>query len=120
MIHLKTFEGFHEDGLEIDSQTTPDHNPEIRLKAKTYVENIFNAGAGQMVNALCKEIGMKMPKDDEQIEKAKEAAISYFIKNPERIKEITPPAHKRYPYQSNDGIARVSNIGGVHHDKYVS
>jgi hypothetical protein len=120
MKFIKKFENFHDDGLNIDNQTLPEFNQNDRLKAKEYVENIFNAGAGRMVNALCKEIKVKMPRTEEELEKTKNAAISYFIQNPERIKEITPPEHKKYQYNSGDGIARVTNIGGVHHDKTVS
>lgn len=120
MKHLKKFENFHDDGLEVDSQTTPKYNQELRLKAKKYVEDIFNAGAGAMANALCKEINLPLPKTDEEIEAAMSKAIEYFTQNPERIKEITPPEHRTYPFYTGDGISRVNNVGGVHHDKYTS
>lgn len=120
MIHIKTFENFHDDGLEIDAASSPKFNPVNRTKAKELVDNIFNLGAGAMVTLVCKEIGIKLPKTDKELDKAREIAIKYFIENPERIQEITPPEHKRYPYLSNDGISRTNNIGGVHHDKYQS
>ena len=113
MIYLKTFEGFHDDGIEIDSQTSPDYNPVIRHKAKEYIENIFNSGAGAMVTTLCKEIGIAVPKTDEELEIAQKKAIEYYIKNPERIKDISPPDHKKYPFLTGDGISRTNNIGGV-------
>jgi hypothetical protein len=120
MKHLKKFENFHSDGLEIDNSDVPKYNQAERLAAQNQVEAIFSAGAGKMVNVLCKEVGIKLPKTDEELEAAKEKAIQYFIDNPERIKEITPPTFKSYPYYSGDGIARVTNVGGTHHDKTIS
>lgn len=119
MRHIKKFENFHEDGVNVDNQTVPEHNQKRLLDAEEYVENIFNAGAGGMINALCKHIGIPFPKTDEEIESAKSTAIEYFKKNYEEIKEITPPEHSTYPFYTGDGIARVTNIGGVHQDKFI-
>lgn len=120
MKHLKKYENFHDDGLDVDNTNAPKYNQAQRLDAKKYVDAIFAAGAGKMVAALCKEIGMQVPKTDEELEKTQDQAIEYFIENPERIKEITPPTFKSYPYYSGDGIARTNNIGGVHQDKAIS
>lgn len=120
MKHLKKYENFHDDGLDVDNTNAPKYNQAQRLDAKKYVDAVFAAGAGKMVAALCKEIGLAIPKTDEDLEKTQQKAIEYFIENPERIKEITPPTVNTYPYYSGDGIARVTNIGGVHQDKTIS
>lgn len=120
MKFIKKFENFHDDGIEIDSQTTPAYNTVDRHKAKEYVENIFNSGVGNAVSMLCSEAGIEEPKSKEEIDEAIDKAIQYFVANPERIKSIAPPEHKKFPYMSGDGIARTNNLGGVHHDKYVN
>lgn len=112
MKYLRKFENFTNDENRGNTVEEPTYNVAKNLAAKNYVELILNKGGGAEVNELCKEIGVEMPKDDEGLDKLKEDAINYFIKNPERIKSLDQPI-KKYPYQGTDGIARTNNIGGT-------
>lgn len=111
MKYIKKYETFSKDGIDVDNQSYPEHNQAIQLKAKDYVESIFHKGAGEEVTKLCKEVGIELPKEDSELEEAKEKAIQYFIDNPERIKE-TGFSFKTYPHHGGDGVVRVQNIGG--------
>jgi len=113
MIHIKKFENFSKDGIDVDNQTLPEFNASKQHDAKEYVEMVFNSGAGPEVVAMCKEIGVNMPQDDESLDKAKEIAIKYYNKNPERIKQLGGGSLKRYDYGSSDRIARTNNVGGA-------
>lgn len=119
MKYIKKFENFSNDGIEVDNQSYPEYNQSDQLKAKEYVERIFNQGAGEAVNQLCKEVGIEIPKEDSELELAKETAIKYFMENPERIKE-TELSFKSYPHKGGDSIVRTNNIGGVYHESIVS
>ena len=112
MKYLRKFENFTNDENRGNTVEEPTYTVAKTLAAKNYVELILNKGGGAEVNELCKEIGVEMPKDDEGLDKLKEDAINYFIKNPERIKSLDQPI-KKYPYQGTDGIARTNNIGGT-------
>ena len=112
MKYLRKFENFTNDENRGNTVEEPTYNVAKNLAAKNYVELILNKGGGAEVNELCKEIGVEMPKDDEGLDKLKEDAINYFIKNPERIKSLDQPI-KKYPYPGTDGIARTNNIGGT-------
>lgn len=115
MKHIKKFENFSKDGIEVDNQTTPEINPGTSLKAKQYVDVIFSQGSGSDINDLCKEIGCDAPKTDEDLDQIKEMAVDYFTKNPERIKDFSGGV-RRYPYKETDGVVRTNNIGGVFHE----
>jgi hypothetical protein len=118
MKYIKRYENFTSDDSFVNDENRavtaeePEYNASNNLKAKNYVELIFNKGGGAEVNALCKEIGCKMPKDDEGLEKTMQIAIKYFIQNPERIKNTDQQVSK-YPYQGSDGVVRTNNIGGT-------
>ena len=116
--HIRTFEEYsHEDGLEVDMQSYPEYNQGLRQQARKHVDDVFAMGSGQAVTALCKEVGIAMPKDDESVDAAKERAVDYFIKNPERMRVIVPPPTGVVPVKTGDGIVRTNNVGGVHHDR---
>ena len=119
MKYIKKFETFSKDGIEVDNQSYPEYNQADQLKAKEYVEKIFNQGAGEAVKQLCKEVGIEIPKEDSELELAKETAIQYFMENPERIKE-TEVSFKSYPYKGGDPVVRTNNIGGVYRESIVS
>lgn len=119
--HIRTYEEYsHEDGLEVDTQSYPEHNQQHRQQARDLVAAVFDKGVGQAVTDLCKEVGIAPPKDDEGLDAARERAERYFIDNPERMKDFSPQQMSVVPVKSGDGVARTNNIGGVHHDrKYV-
>ena len=118
--HIRTFEEYsHEDGLEVDTQSYPEYNQKIRQDAKKCVEDIFDRGAGEAVTALCKEVGIHPPNDDEGLDDAQRKATEYFIQNPERMAKFAVPQMSVVPVKTGDGVVRTNNIGGVHHDKYT-
>ncbi len=120
MRYIRTYEEYsHEDGLEVDTQSYPEHNQKLRHDAIKYVEEVFANGAGQAVTALCKEVGIDPPLDDEGLDAAQRRATEYFTQNPERMGEIIPPQMSVVPVKTGDGVVRTNNIGGVHHDKYT-
>jgi len=120
MRYIRTYEEYsHEDGLEVDTQSYPEYNQKLRHDARKYVEEIFDRGAGQDVTAMCKEIGIDPPKDDEGLDQAQEKAIAYFTRNPERLRQFVPPQLGVVPVKTGDGVVRTNNVGGVHHDKYA-
>jgi hypothetical protein len=121
MKYIKKYENFSKDGIEVDNQSYPEYNQADQLKAKEYVEKIFNQGAGESVKQLCKEVGIEIPKEDSELEFAKETAIKYFMDNPERIKE-TEFSFKSYPYKggADDRLVKTNNVGGVYRESIVS
>jgi hypothetical protein len=120
MRYIRTYEEYsHEDGLEVDMQSYPEHNQAINQRAKKCVEDIFDRGAGESVAALCKEVGIEMPKvnDERGLEEAQKRATEYLIKNPGRIGQFETPQMSVVPVRSGDGVARTNNLGGVHQDR---
>ena len=111
MKFIKKYETFTNDESRTNIPEEPKYNPVNNLKAKNYVELVFSKGAGDEVNQICKEIGCEMPSSDEELDEAKESAIKYFIKNPERIKSFDQPVSKIQ--QTGDAAPRTNNIGGT-------
>lgn len=113
MQYIKRFENFTNDENRGDEQTYPEFNQANRLKAKEYVDIIFNKGSGAEVNDVCKEIECDLPKEDSELDEIKEKAIEYFIKNPERMKSFGNDQFKTFNVNAGDGVVRTNNIGGV-------
>lgn len=112
MKYIKKYENFSKDGIEVDNQSYPEYNQEKNLSSKTYVEQIFSQGMGKCVFDMCSEAGVEVPKNDTDLEKAKELCIDFYSKNPELIKS-TEISFKTYPHKGGDGVVRTNNIGGV-------
>lgn len=116
MKYISTFENFINDENRGNNAELPQFNQATNLKAKEYVEQIFNQGAGSEVFAICKEIGCETPKDDSSLDSIKDAAIKYFTENPERMQKNSEATFKTFPYNSGDGVVRTNNVGGVMHE----
>jgi len=113
MKHIKKFESFSKDGVDVDHQEYPSVNVAIQQSAKNYVETTFAGGSNSDVAAICKEIGIKPPKDDQELESVKEMAVDYFIKNPERMKSTS--SVRSMPVKSSV-VPTTNNVGGALHE----
>lgn len=112
MKYLSKFENFDTDETRYMDGNVPNHNPVISLKAKNFVEKVFNQGAGSDVNNICKEIGAEIPRTDEDLDTIKDLAIKYYTENPERIGETGETPVKRYNFGGGDRVVRTNNVGG--------
>lgn len=112
MKYLSKFENFDTDETRYIDGNVPKINPVINLKAKNFVDKIFDRGSGSDVNELCKEIGSDIPKTDDDLDSIKELAIKYYTENPERIRDIDEASLKRFDVAGGDRVARTNNIGG--------
>lgn len=113
MKYLSKFENFDTDETRYIDGNVPKINPVISLKAKNFVDKIFDKGSGSDVNELCKEIGADVPKTDEDLDSIKELAIKYYTENPERIKDTDGATLKRFDVGGGDRVARTNNVGGA-------
>ena len=113
MKFIKKFESFLTDDNRGDEQAYPKYNQANNLRAKDYVDSVFNSGSGPEVTKICKEIGCERPSDDSSLEKVREKAVEYFKQNPERIPDIGSGGFKTYPFNGGDAVVRTNNIGGT-------
>lgn len=115
MKFLKTFESFHETGVDDGTgEVIPEYNPVVDQKIKSFVDDIL--GRGGYVE-LAKMIGAKFPSDVPsekmgQLESdLREKAMKFFGDNPEQLpSEI---GFKTYKVPGGDGITRTNKVGGT-------
>jgi hypothetical protein len=115
MKYIRKYENFINDEDRGNAVEEPEYNPVKSLEAQKYVDIVFNKGAGDEVNQLCKEIGCELPESDEDLEKVKEIAVKYFIDNPERIKSFDQPV-KTYAFNGGNSVVKTNNVGGTSYE----
>jgi hypothetical protein len=115
MKFIKTFESFHETGVDDGiGEVVPEYNPVLINKITEYVDDLATRG---QYHEVAKMIGMKIPKEvssddmDSFWEKIRDKAIKFLVNNPELIgKEI---GFDVYKVPGGDGVSRTNNVGGV-------
>ena len=111
---LKTFENFNDN--EQPSNNTP-IDPKLKSQVTEYVEQQLGS---QNFHEIFDIIGVDLPQTlegeefEQKIQLAKEKAIDYFMRNPERM-QIDGPTEFRTFYTGgvDDVVPRTNNIGGV-------
>jgi len=114
MKHIKTYENFNDN--ENSNQNTP-IDPVLKSQVTKYVEEQLGS---QNFHEIFDIVGIDMPQTlegeefEEKMDLAKEKAIDYFMRNPERMQIDGPTEFRTFYTGGNDtGIPTTNNIGGV-------
>ena len=115
---MRKFENFindeNRDTTSLD--LLPKYNVVVNLGAEEYVDDILKKGDTELLfraAGFVSESPTEDLSDEETFEKIRQAAIDYYIKNPEAIgKGLSALPH---PTKSGDGIPRTNNLGGALH-----
>jgi hypothetical protein len=113
MKYIKTYENFNDN--EQSSENTP-IDPVLKSQVTEYVEEQLGS---QNFHEIFDIIGVDMPQTlegeefEQKMQLAKEKAIYYFMRNPERM-QIDKPTEFRtfYTGGGDDVVPRTNNIGG--------
>jgi len=115
MKYIKTYENFNDNDNINSSNTTP-IDPILKSQVTKYVEEQLGS---QNFHEIFDIVGIDMPQTlegeefEEKMDLAKEKAIDYFMRNPERMQIDTPTEFRTFNVGRDNPIPSTNNIGGV-------